>query len=93
MRPFYSTPSTTIPNDSGSFAELYGGMISAKKEIHSLWRTILADTRYTNQRRYNLFWISFFKNNLTKSIEYNIFYTKKIYIIYILYYTAKYVVI
>jgi hypothetical protein len=56
MRPFYSTPSTTIPNDSGSFAEfLYGGMISAKKEIHSLWRTILADTRYTNQRRYNLF--------------------------------------
>jgi hypothetical protein len=32
MRPFYSTPNTTIPNDSGSFAEfLYGGMVSAKE--------------------------------------------------------------
>lgn len=32
MRPFYSNPSTTIPNDQGSFADFcYGSMISCKE--------------------------------------------------------------
>jgi hypothetical protein len=32
MRPFYSNPATTIPNDQGAFAEFcYGGMISCKE--------------------------------------------------------------
>ena len=32
MRPFYSTPSTTIPNDQGAFADFcYGSMVSCKE--------------------------------------------------------------
>ena len=32
LRPFHSTPSTTIPNDQGAFAEFcYGSMISCKE--------------------------------------------------------------
>ena len=32
LRPFYSNPATTIPNDQGAFAEFcYGGMISCKE--------------------------------------------------------------
>ena len=32
LRPFYSNPSTTIPNDQGAFAEFcYGSMISCKE--------------------------------------------------------------
>jgi hypothetical protein len=32
MRPFYSNPSTTIPNDQGAFSDFcYGGMISCKE--------------------------------------------------------------
>jgi hypothetical protein len=32
MRPFYSNPSTSIPNDQGAFSDFcYGGMISCKE--------------------------------------------------------------
>ena len=32
LRPFYSNPSTTIPNDQGSFADFcYGSMVSCKE--------------------------------------------------------------
>ena len=32
LRPFHSTPNTTIPNDQGAFAEFcYGSMVSCKE--------------------------------------------------------------
>jgi hypothetical protein len=47
MRPFYTMPSTTIPNDQGSFAEFcYGSMVSCKEgNSFACARNM---TRYTN---------------------------------------------
>ena len=48
LRPFYSNPSTTIPNDQGSFADFcYGSMVSCKEgNPYACYRDSTAQTHF-----------------------------------------------